>query len=157
MVSIAKKWILRSLQYFFIVWDFDNFIPLIQTHNSESMALFLRVLSINFKVREWNNLSNLSDNNSDLFRSHYLISFKVIVFFYVQFIQSTKIGVWNLTWMDKKLFFSWKEWILSIFEVRWLWYLSIKFMFWLINRKINMLFWKIKSWWIDTIKDDTSQ
>lgn len=115
LVSVAKKWLFRSFQYLFIVWDFNNFVPLIQTHNSESMALFLRVLSIYFEVWEWNNLSNLSDNNSNFIRSHDLISFKIVVFFYVQFIQSTKIGVRNLTLMNKKLPFSWEEWFLSIF------------------------------------------
>lgn len=121
------------------------------------MTLFLSILSINFEIWEWNSFSNLSNYNTNLFSSHYLISFKEVIFFNIKFSKNWKVKIWNLTWVDKKLSLSWKERVLSLLHMRWLFDLAIKFVFRFINWKVDMLFRQIKSWWIDTVINYTSQ
>ena len=86
LINIKQQRLFGGFEECFIIWDLDDLIPLIETHDSESVSLFALLFSINFEVGEWHNFFNLSYSNTDLFGGHDLVPFKVVVFLHIKFL-----------------------------------------------------------------------
>jgi hypothetical protein len=64
--NIEEERVFGGFEYFFVIRDFDDLVPLIEAHDSEPVALLALFLSVYFKVGEWDNFINITDCNTDL-------------------------------------------------------------------------------------------
>lgn len=81
-----------------IIGQLYNFAPDVEAHYSKLALSF----SIDFEVGKRHTLSNFSHLDSDLFATHYLVTFEIVILLHPKFIEVLHLTV-EVQWMREEL------------------------------------------------------
>jgi hypothetical protein len=139
-VNVEEERVFGGFEYFLVIRDFDDLVPLVEAHDSEPVALLALFLSVDFKVAEWDNFINITDCNTDFLRGHDLVPFEIVVFFHEEFLNALHVTLVHLCTVDEKFPLPRKEGFLSFLQIPWPMHFSIQIVLRLVALQVDVLF-----------------